>query len=86
MPDQIETLRDDIAKVLGLSPPPQDTPSSELLEWVEWWRSSYQTAKALSNAQIVYLKAGGWWPPADATQIGRIAPRIVRRALRPDLT
>jgi hypothetical protein len=72
-----------IAEVLEI-PAPEQASADELLQWVSWWRASYEAASRLSDEQRNYLKSGGWWPPLNAAQI-EYAPDIVRRTQRPGL-
>lgn len=53
----------------------------ELMQWVEWWRSSYLTAIQLTPDQIAHAKAGRWWPPVSDEQIRGMPPAIARRRL-----
>ena len=73
-----------IATVLEIAAP-DDATADELRQWISWWKPSYETARRLSQEQKDYLKSGGWWPPLVASQID-IAPAIVRRTLRPDIS
>ena len=73
-----------IAEVLEIAAPKQAT-AAEFRQWVSWWRPSYEAARRMSQEYKDYLKSGGWWPPLDASQLG-VAPAIVRRTLRPDIS
>jgi hypothetical protein len=73
-----------IAKVLEIAAP-DDAGADELQQWVSWWKPSFEAARRLSQEQKDYLKSGGWWPPLVAAQLA-IAPPIVRRTLRPDIS
>jgi hypothetical protein len=74
---------DRMAQVLEIAAPVKAT-AEERCQWVAWWKSSYETARTLSDEQKAYLKSGRWWPPLSASMIG-LAPEIVLRTSRPGL-
>jgi hypothetical protein len=39
--------------------------SADLVQWVDWWQSSYLRATELTPDQIAAAKAGHWWPPVS---------------------
>jgi len=71
------------AALLGIEPPPAGTPAGDLRIWLDWWKPSAEAAARLTPDLVARLKAGGWWPPAAAHQVHRLAPAVVRIALRP---
>jgi hypothetical protein len=73
----------DIAQVLAIAAPEAPT-ADELQQWLSWWKPSYEAARRMTDERKRYLKAGGWWPPLSASQIGT-APAIVLRTSRPAL-
>ncbi|NMW19577.1 MAG: hypothetical protein HKK66_11270 [Chlorobiaceae bacterium] len=72
-----------IAAGLDINAPTAAT-DEQLLQWIEWWRLSFKASQAIAENQKQYLKAGGWWPPVVAHQIG-IPPEIVIKTSRPAL-
>jgi len=71
-------------RVLGV-PQPLAQSADEVLQWLEWYRPAVETAKKLDQAQIDYLKEGGWWPPIRSYQVQHLPPAVVTRSLRPGL-
>lgn len=54
---------------------------ADLVQWVEWWQSSYLNAIQLTPDQIAHAKAGRWWPPVSDEQIREMPPAIARRRI-----
>ena len=74
-----------IAELLEIAAP-ESASAEELRQWVSWWKVSYEAARHTSDDHKNYLKAGGWWPPVVAGQIESVAPAIVRRIQRPEIS
>ena len=52
-----------------------------LMQWVDWWQSSYLNAIQLTPDQIAHAKAGRWWPPVSDEHIRDMPPAITRRRI-----
>jgi hypothetical protein len=73
---------DAIANLLDVPKVERGVTLDELMQWVEWWQSSYLTAIQLTPAQIAHAKAGRWWPPVSDEQIRGMPPTIAWRRLQ----
>jgi hypothetical protein len=74
-----------IAVLLEIPAPDDSASEDDRRTWVDWWEASYEAARGLTDEQKSTLKAGGWWPPVTAAQIGETPPDIVLRTRRPGL-
>ena len=74
-------VADAMAEVLTIPQVARSASCADLVQWVEWWQSSYLSAIDLTPAQIAHAKAGRWWPPVSDEQIREMPPAIAQRRI-----
>lgn len=74
-------VADAMAEVLTIPQVARSASCADLVQWVEWWQSSYLNAIQLTPAQIAHAKAGRWWPPVSDEQIREMPPAIAQRRI-----
>lgn len=74
-------VADAMADVLTIPQVERSATCADLMQWVEWWQSSYLSAIELPPDQIVAMKAGRWWPPVSDVEIREMPPAIARRRI-----
>ena len=74
-------VADAMAGVLVIPQVERSASSADLVQWVEWWQSSYLRATELPPDQIAAMKAGHWWPPVSAVEVRAMPPAIARRRI-----
>ena len=74
-------VADAMADVLTIPQVARSASFADLVQWVEWWQSSYLSAIQLTPAQIAHAKAGRWWPPVSDEQIREMPPAIAQRSI-----
>lgn len=72
-------VADAMADVLTIPQVARSASCADLMQWVDWWESSYLNAIQLTPAQIAHAKAGHWWPPVSDVAIREMPPAIARR-------
>ena len=74
-------VADAMADVLTIPQVERSATYADLVQWVEWWQSSYLNAIQLTPDQIAHAKAGRWWPPVSDEQIRDMPPAIAQRRI-----
>lgn len=74
-------VADAMADVLTIPQVERSATCADLMQWVEWWQSSYLSAIELPPDQIAAMKAGRWWPPVTDVEIREMPPAIARRRI-----
>jgi len=74
-------VADAMADVLTIPQVARSASCADLVQWVDWWQSSYLSAIQLTPAQIAHAKAGRWWPPVSDVEIREMPPAIARRRI-----
>ena len=74
-------VADAMADVLTIPQVERSETCADLVQWVEWWQSSYLSAIELPPDQIAAMKAGRWWPPVSDAEIREMPPAIARRRI-----
>jgi hypothetical protein len=74
-------VADAMADVLTIPQVERSATCADLVQWVEWWQSSYLNAIQLTPDQIAHAKAGRWWPPVSDEQIRDMPPAIAQRRI-----
>lgn len=74
-------VADAMADLLTIPQVERSAACADLVQWVEWWQSSYLNAIQLTPAQIADAKAGRWWPPVSDEHIRDMPPAIARRRI-----
>ncbi|WP_423680238.1 MULTISPECIES: HAD domain-containing protein [unclassified Undibacterium] len=74
-------VADAIADVLTIPQVARSASCADLMQWVDWWQSSYLDAIQLTPGHIAHAKAGRWWPPVSEMQIGKMPPAIAQRRI-----
>lgn len=74
-------VADAMADVLTIPQVERSAACADLVQWVEWWQSSYVNAIQLTPAQIAHAKAGRWWPPVSDEHIRDMPPAIAQRRI-----
>lgn len=74
-------VADAMADVLTIPQVERSATCADLMQWVEWWQSSYLSAIELPPDQIAAMKAGRWWPPVSDVEIREMPPAIARRRI-----
>ncbi|MCQ9730194.1 hypothetical protein LM497_30090 [Pseudomonas aeruginosa] len=74
-------VADAMAEVLTIPQVARSASCADLVQWVEWWQSSYLSAIELPPDQIAAMKAGRWWPPVSDVEIREMPPAIARRRI-----
>ena len=74
-------VADAMADVLTIPQVERSAACADLVQWVEWWQSSYLSAIELPPDQIAAMKAGRWWPPVSDAEIREMPPAIARRRI-----
>ena len=74
-------VADAMADVLTIPQVARSASCVDLMQWVDWWQSSYLDAIQLTPDQIAHAKAGRWWPPVSEVQIGEMPPAIAQRRI-----
>ncbi len=77
--DSAWAVADAMASVLTIPQVARSASCAELVQWVEWWQSSYLSAIELPPDQIAAMKAGHWWPPVSDVETREMPPAIARR-------
>lgn len=72
-------VADAMADALTIPQVERSATCADLMQWVEWWQSSYLSAIELPPDQIAAMKAGRWWPPVTDVEIREMPPAIARR-------
>ena len=79
--ERAEAVADAMADVLTIPQVARSASCADLMQWVDWWQSSYLDAIQLTPDQIAHAKAGRWWPPVSEMQIGKMPPAIAQRRI-----
>lgn len=74
-------VADAMADVLTIPQVARSASCVDLMQWVDWWQSSYLDAIQLTPDQIAHAKAGRWWPPVSEVHIGEMPPAIAQRRI-----
>jgi hypothetical protein len=74
-------VADAMASVLSIPQVARSASCAELVQWVEWWQSSYLNAIERPPDQIAAMKASHWWPPVSDVEIRKMPPAIARRCI-----
>ncbi len=74
-------VADALADVLTIPQVERSATYADLVQWVEWWQSSYLNSIQLTPAQIAHAKAGRWWPPVSDEHIRDMPPAIAQRRI-----
>lgn len=74
-------VADAMAEVLTIPQVARSASCADLVQWVEWWQSSYLSAIELPPDQIAAMKAGRWWPPVSDVEIREMPPTIAQRRI-----
>ena len=74
-------VADAMADVLTIPQVARSASFADLVQWVDWWQSSYLSAIQLTPAQIAHAKAGHWWPPVSDVEIREMPSAIARRRI-----
>lgn len=74
-------VADAMADVLTIPQVERSASCADLVQWVEWWQSSYLSAIKLPPDQIAAMKAGRWWPPVSDAEIREMPPAIAGRRI-----
>lgn len=74
-------VADAMADVLTIPQVARSASCADLVQWVEWWQSSYLSAIELPPDQIAAMKAGRWWPPVSDVEIREMPPAIAQRRI-----
>ncbi|WP_180273678.1 HAD domain-containing protein [Iodobacter sp. BJB302] len=74
-------VADAMAGVLAIPQVERSASCADLVQWVEWWQSSYLGAIELPPDQIAAMKAGHWWPPVSDVEVREMPPAIARRRI-----
>lgn len=74
-------VADAMADMLTIPQVARSASCADLVQWVEWWQSSYLSAIELPPDQIAAMKAGRWWPPVSDEQIREMSPAIAQRRI-----
>ena len=74
-------VADAMADVLTIPQVERSAVCADLVQWVEWWQSSYLNAIQLTPAQIAHAKAGRWWPPVSDEHVRDMPPAIAQRRI-----